>query len=189
MRMIERQLLAALTNNVKLRQVRRVFVVLVAVLTVAGLTAASAVGGAPVIVEKQNQLTRHFANLPDCLEFGFTHTEDYQVTRTVTDFYDSETNLIREVLHIRFVGTATNDVTGKTIPVTGVRHLVFDFAAGTFTETGVLRHVTVPGEGIVLHESGRIVLPLEQGLEPLFVAGPHQLLEADVDAFCAALTS
>ena len=165
---------------------RRVLVA-VAVLAVAGLTAGSAVGGAPTIVEKHNQLTRHFANLPDCAGLGFTHTEDYQVTRSVTDFYDSEGNLIREVLHVRFVGTATNDVTGKTIPVTGVRHLVFDFVSGTFTETGVLRHVTVPGEGIVLHESGRIVLPLEEGLEPLFVAGPHQLLEADVAAFCAAL--
>ena len=135
------------------------------------------------------QLTRHFANLPDCAEFGFTHTEDYQITRSVIDFYDHEGNLVREVRHVRFVGTATNDVTGKMIPVTGVRHLVFDFVAGTFTETGVLRHVTVPSAGIVLHESGRIVLPLEEGLEPLFVAGPHELQEGDVAAFCAALAS
>ena len=163
------------------------FVVLVALLTVAGLTATSAVGGAPTIVEKQTQLTRHFANLPDCLGLGFTHTEDYQVTRTVTDFYDSKANVTREVLHIRFDGTATNDLTGKTLPVTGVRHLVFDFEAGTFTETGVLRHVTVPGQGIVLHQSGRIVLPLEDDLGPLFVAGPHQLAEGDVAAFCTAL--
>ena len=168
---------------------RRVVVLAVAVLGLVGLTATSAVGAAPTFVEKHNQLTRHFANLPDCAELGFTHTEDYQVTRSVIDFYDNEGNLLREVLHVRFVGTATNDVTGKTIPVTGVRHLEFDFVDGTFTETGVLRHVTVPGEGIVLHESGRIVLPLEpeEGLEPLFVGGPHQLMEGDVTAFCAAL--
>jgi hypothetical protein len=65
---------------------------------------------------------------------------------------------------------------------------VFD-ADGTFTETGVLRHVPVSGEGIVLHESGRIVRPPEQGLPPLFAAGPHQLAEGDLAAFCAALAA
>lgn len=75
---------------------------------------------------------------------GFTHTEDYQITRSVTQFYDAEGNLVREVVHVRFVGTATNDETGKTLPVVGTRHLVFA-ADGTFTETGVLRHVTVSG--------------------------------------------
>lgn len=48
---------------------------------------------------------------------GFTHTEDYQITRSVTQFYDAEGNLVREVVHVRFVGTATNDETGKTLPV------------------------------------------------------------------------
>ena len=155
-------------------------------LALTGLTGVAAQAAKPVVVEKSNSLTRHFANLPDCEAFGFTHTEDYQVTRSVTEFYDSEGNLLREVLHIRFVGTATNDKTGKTLPITGTRHLVFA-ADGTFTETGVLRHVTVSGQGIVLHESGRVVFPPEEGLPPLSVAGPHQLLEGDVAAFCAAL--
>jgi hypothetical protein len=53
--------------------------------------------------------------------------------------------------------------------------------------TGFLRHVTVSGEGIVLHESGRVEFPPEEGLPPLFIAEPHQLLEGDVAAFCAAL--
>jgi hypothetical protein len=158
-----------------------------AALAIVCASATTAAASKPVVVEKQNELTRHFANLPECMAFGFTHTEDYAVTRTVTDFYDNEGNLIREVLHIQFVGTATNDVTGKTLPVNGVRHLTFDFVEGTFTETGVLRHVTVPGSGIVLHDSGRLVAPLEDGLEPLFVAGPHQLTEGDVAEFCSAL--
>jgi hypothetical protein len=164
----------------------RLLVVVAVALALTSLTGVAAQAAAPVIVEKNNSLTRHFANLPDCEALGFTHTEDYQVTRSVTDFYDNEGNLVREVLHIRFVGTATNDETGKTLPISGTRHLVFA-ADGTFTETGVLRHVTVSGEGIVLHESGRVVWPPEEGLPPLFVAGPHQLAEGDVAAFCAAL--
>jgi hypothetical protein len=166
---------------------RTTLVTLTALAVLISLVAASlASADAPVIVEKQNSLTRHFANLPDCEGSGFTHTEDYQVTRSVTQFYDREGTLVREVLHIRFVGTATNDETGKTLPITGTRHLVFA-ADGTFTETGVLRHVTVRGDGIVLQESGRVMRPPEEGLAPLFVAGPHQLLEGDIAAFCAAL--
>ena len=165
---------------------RRVVVAVAAVAGVAAL-AGTAAASKPVVLEKHNSLTRDFANIPDCVAFGFTHTEHYDVTRTVTDFYDQEGNLLREVVHVRFVGTATNDVTGKTIPVVGVRHLVFDFVNETFTETGVLRHVTVPGQGIVLHESGRFVAPFDEMLPPLFVAGKHQLLEGDLTAFCTAL--
>lgn len=166
---------------------RMTLIALTALAVLISLVAASmASAAAPVIVEKNNSFTRHFANLPECEGSGFTHTEDYQVTRSVTQFYDREGTLVREVLHIRFVGTATNDETGKTLPITGTRHLVFA-DDGTFTETGVLRHVTVSGEGIVLHESGRVVWPPEEGLAPLFVAGPHQLSEGDVAAFCAAL--
>ena len=59
---------------------------------------------------------------------------------------------------------------------------------GTFTETGVLRHVTVPGSGMVLHESGRLVTGLEDET-PLSEAGPHQLFHGDLSAYCAALAS
>ena len=166
---------------------RMTLIALTALAVLISLVAASlASAAAPVTVEKNESFTRHFANLPDCEGSGFTHTEDYQITRSVTEFYDREGTLVREVLHIRFVGTATNDETGKTLPITGTRHLVFA-SDGTFIETGVLRHVTVSGDGIVLHQSGRVVWPPEEGLAPLFVAGPHELLEGDVAAFCAAL--
>jgi hypothetical protein len=166
---------------------RRVLAAATAVIAVAALAAGTAAASNPVVVEKHNTLTRDFTNIPDCLAFGFTHSEHYDVIRTVTDFYDQEGNLLREVVHVRFIGTATNDVTGKTIPVVGVRHLIFDFVNETFTETGVLRHVTVPGQGIVLHDSGRLIAPFDETLPPLFVAGKHQLLEGDLNAFCTAL--
>lgn len=165
---------------------RRLLLLIAIGLVVTSLTAVAAQAGKPLIVERNNSLTRQFLNIPTCQSFGFTHSETYQVTRSITEFYDREGNLVREVLHVRFIGTATNDKTGKTLPVTGTRHLVFD-ADGTFTETGVLRHVTVSGQGIVLHESGRIVWPADESLPPQFVAGPHQLMEGDVAAFCAAL--
>lgn len=147
---------------------------------------SSAAAAEPVIVEKHTTLTRNFAGLTDCQAYGFTTTEDYLVYRSVTDYYDNSGTLLREVIHARFVGTATNDATGKSIPVAGVRHIVLDFATGRFVETGVLRHVTMPGDGIVLHESGRIVTDL-QTEALLFEAGPHQLFNGDLSAFCTAL--
>ena len=152
------------------------------------IAAAGATAAAPVVVEKQNQLTRLFAGLEDCQAYGysFTTTARFEVTRSVKEFYDNDGNLLREELHVRFVGSETNDATGRSLPVNGVRHLTFDYVSGTFTETGVLRHVTLPEQGIVLHESGRIVRDLDDN-SLLGQSGPHQLFGGDLTDFCAAL--
>jgi hypothetical protein len=166
-------------------------ITIVALLAASALIAAAgATAAAPVVVEKQNQLTRVFAGLEDCQAYGysFTTTARFDVTRSVTEFYDNEGNLLREELHIRFVGSETNDVTGQSLPVNGVRHVTFDYVSGAFTETGVLRHVTLPGQGIILHESGRIVRSLDDD-SLLGQSGPHQLFGGDLAAFCAALAS
>lgn len=157
-------------------------------LVLALLAPTTAAADRPVVVEKQNALTRDFAGNPDCQQYGygFTYSEHFDVVRTVTQFLDSNGEVIREVRQIRFVGTATNDQSGKSLPVNGVRHLVFDFGTGTLTESGVLRHVTVPGGGIVLHQSGRVVIRLEDEAL-LSAAGQHQLLTGDLGRFCAAL--
>jgi hypothetical protein len=63
---------------------------------------------------------------------------------------------------------------------------VFDYVAGTFTETGALRHVTARGEGIVLQQVGRVVNTIDFSAI-LFTGGPHQMDDGDFAAFCAAL--
>lgn len=163
-------------------------------LAMLSVVAAALSGGAdaatPVVVEKQQELTRVFAGLEDCQAYGyaFTTTGRFAVTRSITDFTDVDGNVLRRETHIRFVGSETNDATGKSLPVDGVRHMTFDFVDDTFTETGVLRHVTVPGGGIVLHDSGRLVLGLDDD-EVIGVAGPHELFGGDLAAFCAALAA
>ena len=154
------------------------------------LGASVAEAATPVVVEKHNELTRVFAGLEDCqaYDYTFTTTGRFAVTRSITDFTDDDGNVLRRETHIRFVGSETNDATGKSLPVDGVRHITLDFVNDTFTETGVLRHVTVPGGGIVLHDSGRLVLGLDDD-EVLGVAGPHELFGGDLAAFCAALAA
>jgi hypothetical protein len=168
----------------------RKWIVLTGLCLIPLASAAGAIAVTPVVVEKQQELTRVFAGLQDCQAYGYTFTTTgrFEVTRSITDFYANDGNLLREELHIRFVGSETNDVTGNSLPVNGVRHITLDFVRGTFTETGVLRHVAVPGEGIVLHESGRLVRSLDDD-QVLGEAGPHQLFQGDLAAFCAALAT
>ncbi len=169
---------------------RQKLLTLAVVVLVGAITAGGAAAGKPTVVEKQVKFSRVFAGLEDCKAYGysFTTTGRFAITRTTRQFYDASGELVREVRQIRFVGSETNDLTGKSLPVNGVRHITLDFVAGTFTETGVLRHVTVPGSGIVLHESGRIVRGLDDE-SLLFEGGPHQLFHGDLSAFCAALAA
>jgi hypothetical protein len=170
--------------------------VLPLVLVVAIALAGSASAAEPTVLERNHAYVREVAHASTCRPFGYTFTVSYHydVVRSITEFVDSDGNVLREVIHARFAGTATNDATGKVLPVDGERHIVWDFVAGTWTETGTLRHVAVPGSGVVLLQSGRIVYPLPAVPQPdviprieLFEAGPHDVFESRYADFCAAL--
>ena len=169
-------------------------------LAVAASTAAVVAGGAsadkPNVLERNHAYVREVPHTATCEPFGYAFTVSYRydVRRTITEFVDDEGNVLREVIEAHFVGTATNDVTGNALPADGERHIVWDFVAGTWTETGTLRHVPVPGSGVVLLQSGRIVYPLPAVPQPdvipkveLFEAGPHDVFDGRFADFCAAL--
>ena len=141
------------------------------------------------VVEKQSVATLHFTGLDACLaDYGFTYTGDYVRNRTTTAWYDASGNLVKEVLIIHFDGTETNDSDPtRSLTVNGERRLVFDYVAGTFTETGALRHVTAKGDGVVLQQVGRVVRAIDFSAD-LFVGGPHDMDAGNWDAFCAALS-
>ena len=165
------------------------------VLSVAGLVvAALAANGSAathVVIEKNAvaPLLQRAQAQCKAYGYGFTYTGVFERRRTITDYYDAGGTPTRRVTQIQFTGTITNDSDStKSLPVDGQRHIVVDFVERTTTETGVLRHVTAPGMGIVLHESGRIVLPLPVGsAPPSFEAGPHELFRNDLAELCAAL--
>jgi hypothetical protein len=66
-------------------------------------------------------------------------------------------------LSMEYKMTWTLSTTGQSVYPHGTRHLVFDFADGTVTESGNYRTLTVAGEGRVLKYAGRSVLDLESG--------------------------
>jgi hypothetical protein len=55
---------------------------------------------------------------------------------------------------------------------------------GSWTNTGLLYHLNIPGVGAVLIDAGRIIRDADGNV--LFVAGNHQLILGD-DVLCAAL--
>ena len=163
-------------------------------LSLAAVGAASA--DRPTVLEQNHAYVREVPHAATCRPSGYTFTVSfrYEVRRTITQFADNDGNVLREVIEAHFVGTATNDVTGQSLPTDGERHIVWDFGDGTWTETGTLRHVAVPGEGVVLLQSGRIVYPLPAVPQPdviptveVFEAGPHDVFEGRYADFCADL--
>jgi hypothetical protein len=169
---------------------------LAAAVSTAAVLAGAASADTPSVLERNHAYVREVPHAATCKPFGyaFTVSYHYDVVRTITEFLDEDGNVLREVIEAHFVGTATNDTTGKVLPVAGERHIVWDFVAGTWTETGTLRHVAVPASGVVLLQSGRIVYPLPAVPQPdviprieLFEAGPHDVFEGQYADFCSAL--
>ena len=167
----------------------RKLLIIAAATVAAGVLAQTAAAAAPLVVERNATVTRLFTGLTDCQSHGyaFTYTARYVVRRTHVLYYDRTGTLVREVIHAHFVGTNTNDASGTSFRDNGQRHITIDYVDNTFTESGVLRHITVPGSGIVLHESGRIVTSLiDDSL--ISMSGPHELFTGDLAEFCLALS-
>jgi hypothetical protein len=175
---------------------RRWMLALAVAVSTAAVLAGAAAADRPNVLERNHAYVREVPHAATCKPYGYAFTVSYRydVVRTITEFVDNDENALREVIEAHFVGTATNDTTGKVLPADGERHIVWDFVAGTWTETGTLRHVAVPGSGVVLLQSGRIVYPLPAVPQPdviprveLFEAGPHDVFEGQYADFCAAL--
>jgi hypothetical protein len=59
-----------------------------------------------------------------------------------------------------------------------------DGSADTFTQRGVFDKFTVPGSGIVLLDTG--VVRFDSEFNVTFAGGPHEAVNGEFDAFCAA---
>lgn len=100
-----------------------------------------------------------------------------QVNTTLTGGYsehprfDEQGNLTRLALNMQYTMTWTLSSTGASVHPHGTRHVVFDLVAGTITDTGNYRTLTIAGQGRVLKYAGRTVLDLQTG-QLLSKSGP-----------------
>jgi hypothetical protein len=153
------------------------------VLAVSLAFAAVASADAPTIV--QQTLHRSIPNFIQCP--GFTVAGEFDVERTVMTFVDQSGTPIRQVIHVHFVGALTNTSTGKSIPDEGNQIVTNDLVAGTSTTDGRVRVDTVPGQGVILAQVGRVVR--DAGGNVIFLAGQNDFQTGDFDQFCDYMAS
>ena len=104
----------------------------------------------------------------------------------ITTFFDRDGNPIRVAFHGRYKGTLTNSVTGASLlDAPSVANITFDLINGTQTNIGAFFTVTLPGQGTILIEAGRIVF--DGSGPPIFIAGPHLPPDEQISALCEAL--
>jgi hypothetical protein len=116
---------------------------------------------------------------------SFRVIDYYVIDWTVTRFFDQAGNLDHYTVQLSGTDTVTNSETGKAY--SGYVHDVYtiDLVEGTRTDMGIYWHITVPGAGAVFLDIGRVVFQGRGNI--IFEAGPHQELDGDFDALCAAL--
>ena len=103
----------------------------------------------------------------------------------VTLFFDNEGNLIREVTHRSGIETLTAGDKSTQDHYAG--SIVFDAVDETLSFIGSPWNVHMVGGGILVNDSGRIVIDFASGEET--VNGPHDAWEGDpAEAICAALS-
>jgi hypothetical protein len=160
-----------------------------AAVAVALLTLPVAVSAAPPVVETfHNEDSSPFAGpCPNGVTLFFSFTEDVRVTT----FFDEAGTPVRTQITVNFDGVVTNPETGESVENPAHQTIIVDIVEGTVVEVGLTFKATVPGEGVVFHDVGRVVF--DAAGDVIFEAGPHDVLNAVGEhrvraAFCAALT-
>ena len=116
----------------------------------------------------------------------FIMIADGEGTAKLTTYFNRQGDPIRLLFQGRYNGTLSNSVTGASIAdAPSVANIFVDLVAGTQTNIGAFFTVTVPGEGVVFFEAGRIVFA--GAGEPVFIAGPHLPPDESTAILCSAL--
>jgi hypothetical protein len=159
--------------------------VIVTLIALVGIVAAiPALGTSP---EKTTQVIIGYDPGPD-YACGFL-LDDYQDIK-VTSWYefDSDGNYVGYREFVRYLShIVTNPVNGRSLSLAGGLYNYFEPLDGPAVVTGSIGHFTIPGEGIVLHDAGRIELGLT-GVE--VIGGQHDYFLGPViggshpEAFC-----
>jgi hypothetical protein len=95
--------------------------------------------------------------------------------------FDAAGTWQRDVVHFHFASTITSTVTGRSIDAMGTQNGTFTPETGTVRGQGVF--IRVAGEGVVVHDTGRLVFDLADG-STLFASA--KAITFDGDGLAAA---
>ena len=117
---------------------------------------------------------------------GFDALLERRFLGTVRTYFDNEGAPIRLQVKAAMTGSVTNSVTGKRVSLRGHVQLVDNLLTGTSTFTGQVFMANRHGEGVVIHDTGRVVFDADGNV--VFEAGPHDAVDAGAQVFCDAVT-
>lgn len=151
-----------------------------------------------IVVAGLPSYARAAARIPAIENFIVDETTDiascgsFDIIRHVTALwivltsFDSNGNPTQLRIHITENNTASNSVTGKFFSYPGVLNLVIDLTDGSFTVSGAPIVVTLRYDGVVIQDTGRLVLDADGNF--VFEAGFHDFgPNGDATLFCPLL--
>ena len=128
----------------------------------------------------------HLTSIDELCGFPITHVENG--TFKIATFFDREGNPVKAIVTDIGQFTITASANGKTLVSNEPTVGIFDFAANTLSQLGLVAAFHVPGRGVILLAAGRLVVVPTGGppspADVVAIAGPHQPIEGDVEAYC-----
>jgi hypothetical protein len=142
----------------------------VAAVSVAALAAAQPAAAIPPKRETSTLVVTEPIPVIPCSN-GADVLATFNLTRTVTVFFDQAGMPVREVRQVRFAGTLFSEDGRRSLPYSGRVHRVFDFATGLVTVTGRSLVADFPGPdpataGKYLYDPEADVFLSERGRTP-----------------------
>jgi len=146
----------------------------------AALSLVATAGAVPPTTE-----TFHFEDAFDIDCGTFTLHEEFVTDIRVTTYYDNAGNPDRLIAHERFRGfIETPDGTLEADPGNIINFVDFagtpgDESDDTVRVAGMIFAITVPGHGIVAHDTGLIIFEPDGDV---IIKGPHEVFEQGLEA-------
>jgi hypothetical protein len=166
---------------------RLVRIVVIAATAFAGLAVvASPAGAAP---PQRESLHDEFSFEIDCGTFVLH--EDVVLDVRTTFFVDQNGDPLTIQSHIRYAGVITNPAgekfrdAGHWTDFVDLAGTPDDESDDIIAQKGLIFAITVPGQGIVAHDTGVIIFYLATG--EVVIHGPHEVFQQGDSLLCSAL--
>lgn len=160
---------------------RRSLTLLATVALLIGLLPAAALATPPEVVA-EGEFAASLLQVEATAACGFDVYVDFEGTYKVTVFFDKDGEPVSQREHVN--GTALWTSANSQSWDTYAFNVDIDYATGLATLTGNIENAHAGAGGILLNDSGRIIL----GGADVIVNGPHQLWFGDFDGLCEALS-
>ena len=123
----------------------------------------------------------------DCGDFNALL--DFTIQGHFIGHSDQDDNPVRVNEHIEFPNDIYYNSESPDISFRGnaVQNTQVDLVDDTLAIAGLQFKLTIPGQGVIFHEVGRLFIDLETN-DVLMQAGPSDFLDENTAALCAALT-